>query len=161
GSEYPPVGFIALIVRLLNSENGPRASDRSEQVRGGGHRSTTPAAIQGTYVYLCLGQRKLVDGAALTLPLGISGLRPSGRVVNKPRAMTNVFKQGEHICMLFDSEEEQTSIAAEYLADGFRNGRRCFHVAASRHAHTRLHQALSRLGVDVPARIRTHALVEG
>jgi hypothetical protein len=75
--------------------------------------------------------------------------------------MANAYRQGEHICTLFDTEDEHVAVAAEYLAHGLRQGRRCFYVAASKHAHARLRQALSRLGVDVPNAIKTKALLEG
>src|SRR5262245_33092726 len=75
--------------------------------------------------------------------------------------MANAFRQGEHICVLYEHEDEQIAIAAEYLADGLRQGRRVFFVAASKQAHKRLRDALPDHGVDVAAATRTGALVEG
>src|SRR5262245_60379557 len=75
--------------------------------------------------------------------------------------MANAFKQGQHICVLYDSEDEHVSVAAEYVADGFRHGRRCFYVAASARLHARLRERLSRFGIDAANAGRTGALVEG
>ena len=46
--------------------------------------------------------------------------------------MGNAFRQGEHICALYQTEEEQIAVAAEYLADGLRAGERVFYVAEVR-----------------------------
>lgn len=75
--------------------------------------------------------------------------------------MANEFRQGEHICVLYDTEDEQVSVATEYLADGFRHGRRCFYVAASTQVHARLRAGLSRFGIDGADASRSGALVEG
>ena len=85
--------------------------------------------------------------------------------------MANVFKRGEHICALYDTEDEQVIVAAEYLADGLRTGQRAFYVAQSRTALTRFRAALTQLGVQVIRAesrralvLRTHAeahLVDG
>jgi hypothetical protein len=32
--------------------------------------------------------------------------------------MANAYRQGEHICTLFDTEDEHVAVAAEYLAHG-------------------------------------------
>jgi hypothetical protein len=45
--------------------------------------------------------------------------------------VANAYKQGEHICSLYDSEDEQLAVAAEYLSDGLRQGERCMYVASS------------------------------
>lgn len=74
--------------------------------------------------------------------------------------MPNVFRQGEHICSLFQTEDEQIAVAVDYLADGLRRGERCFYVAQSRKALTRFHDALSSAGVDVDAELSRGALIE-
>jgi DcmR-like sensory protein len=74
--------------------------------------------------------------------------------------MSNPFKQGDHICALYETEEEQITIASDYLADGLRRGERCLYVAESRAALERFHAALTRLGIDVPAMLRRGALIE-
>jgi hypothetical protein len=82
-------------------------------------------------------------------------------VINNGRRMANAFRQGEHICVLYDSEDGQISVAAEYLADGFRQGRRCFFVGASPQVHGRLRESLSKVGIDAAEMSRRTALVEG
>ena len=78
--------------------------------------------------------------------------------------MPNVFRRGEHICALYDTEDQQLAVAAEYLADGLRTGERAFFVAESPVALERFRRALMELGVEVvPAEtrralvLRTHA----
>ena len=72
----------------------------------------------------------------------------------------NEYRQGEHICVLYDTPEEQRAVAAEYLADGLARGERCFYVADSPEALTRLNEALQQKGVDVTKAVRANALIQ-
>lgn len=74
--------------------------------------------------------------------------------------MSNVFTQGDHICALYETEDERVAIAAEYVADGLRRGERCYYVAESRQAIDRLRMALRRGGIDVAEMVLRGALVE-
>ena len=74
--------------------------------------------------------------------------------------MANAFRQGEHICALYQTEEEQIAVAADYLADGLRAGERVFYVAESDAALTRFRAALNRQGINVPVMVKRGALVE-
>ena len=73
--------------------------------------------------------------------------------------MSNLFKQGEHICVLYDTEEEQLSIAADYLADGLRGGERCLYVGRSVESLTGFRAALRRLGIHADVAVKRGALV--
>lgn len=72
----------------------------------------------------------------------------------------NEYRQGEHICVLYDSPEEQRAVAAEYLADGLRHGQRCFYVAESAQALRQFRAALRDQGIDVAHCVRSRSLVE-
>ena len=48
--------------------------------------------------------------------------------------MVHAFRQGEHICSIHDTEEEQLATAAAYLADGIWRGERGLYVGADRDA---------------------------
>ena len=72
----------------------------------------------------------------------------------------NSFKQGEHICALYQTAEEQVQVAADYLADGLRNGERVFYVAGSDADLERFRRALNLRGIDVSAAIETGALMQ-
>jgi len=72
----------------------------------------------------------------------------------------NCYRQGEHICALYDSEEEQLATAAEYLIDGIRSGARVLYVAEDAAALARFHDVLDRRRVSVPSVLRRGALVE-
>src|SRR5262245_35978185 len=74
--------------------------------------------------------------------------------------MPNLFRQHEHICSLYETEEEQLTTAAEYLSDGLRCGERCYYVAPSRQALTHFRAALGRTGVDADLMARRGALIE-
>jgi hypothetical protein len=74
--------------------------------------------------------------------------------------MANVYGQGEHICCLYQTEAEQISTAAEYLAHGLACGERCFYVARSQAAFRSFHVALKTFGVDVNTVLASGALVE-
>jgi hypothetical protein len=70
------------------------------------------------------------------------------------------FRQGEHICALFETEVEQVTMAAEYLADGLRRGERAFYVGRSADALDRFRDALRACGIDVDAMIESGALAQ-
>jgi DcmR-like sensory protein len=74
--------------------------------------------------------------------------------------MSNRFGQHQHICGLYENEEEALATAAEYLAEGFWRGERCSYVAGSRAALTRFRAALEDLGLDAETMISSGALIE-
>jgi hypothetical protein len=74
--------------------------------------------------------------------------------------MANGVKQGDHICALFETEEEQLAIAAGYVADGLRRGERCLYVTASTAGLQRFREVLEALGVDTAAALKRGALVQ-
>ena len=74
--------------------------------------------------------------------------------------MANSYRQGEHICAVYKTEDEQLATAAEYLADGLRAGERVFYVAESPAAVKRFRAALTRCGVNAAAKAKQGALVE-
>src|SRR5262245_19869797 len=74
--------------------------------------------------------------------------------------MPNLFRQHEHICSLYDTEEEQLTMAAEYLSDGLGRGERCYYVARSRQALTHFRGAPGRDGVDAGEMAKVGALME-
>jgi MEDS: MEthanogen/methylotroph, DcmR Sensory domain len=74
--------------------------------------------------------------------------------------MSNRFRQHQHVCALYESEEEQRAMASEYLADGLRRGERCVYCARSPTALEQLRAALTAAGIDVERMISHGALVE-
>ena len=74
--------------------------------------------------------------------------------------MPNEFKQGEHICLVYDTQDEQRSVAARYLSDGLRRGERCLYVAESRAALELFHVSLREAGIDAEAYVGSGALIE-
>lgn len=72
----------------------------------------------------------------------------------------NQFQQGEHICVVYQTAEEQRAVAADYLADGLRRGERAYYVADSAVSMELFNRALSALGIDVAEALRTTALIE-
>jgi hypothetical protein len=74
--------------------------------------------------------------------------------------MPSVFRQGDHICSLFETEDEQITMAAKYLADGLQRGERAFYVAQSNAAMQRFRGAMRANGVNVAAALKKGALVE-
>ena len=73
--------------------------------------------------------------------------------------MPNLFRPGEHICALYDTEDEQLAVAAEYLADGLRTGERAFYVAECHVALERFRRALIELDIEVVAAETRRALL--
>ena len=72
----------------------------------------------------------------------------------------NAYKQGQHICSLYDTEDEQVTTAAQYIGDGLRQGERCLYVADGRDGFERFRQALADAGIDAVEAARSGALLE-
>jgi len=73
--------------------------------------------------------------------------------------MPNAFKQGDHICALYESEHEQLSTAAAYVADGLAHAERCYYVGQSPQALPRFRESLAREGIDVADAVKGGALI--
>ena len=89
-------------------------------------------------------------------------IRPPTTLVN-PEPVSesmNEYRQGEHICVLYNTPDEQRAVAAEYLADGLARGERCFYVADGPAALNQFNEALEQQGVDVAQALRSNALIE-
>ena len=74
--------------------------------------------------------------------------------------MAHGFRQGEHICSLYDTEEEQLATAAAYLADGIWHGEQGLYIGANRDAVRRFRAALDATGLDAAALAERGALIE-
>lgn len=69
-----------------------------------------------------------------------------------------VYQQGDHICTLYESPEEQLRAAVEYIISGFSRGERCLYVCAE-HTPDQLRAVLRQHGVDVDAAENRGALI--
>ena len=74
--------------------------------------------------------------------------------------MAHGFRQGEHICAIDDTREEQLATAAAYLADGIWHGQRCVYIGASRDEVLRFRAALDANGLDAAVLCERGALIE-
>ena len=74
--------------------------------------------------------------------------------------MAHAFRQGDHICSIYDTEEEQLTTAAAYMADGIVRGERCLYIGATRAALQRFDAALQAAGLDAAALIERGVLIE-
>jgi hypothetical protein len=70
------------------------------------------------------------------------------------------FGPSTHVCVLYRSPEEQTSIAAQYLGEGLQRGERCVYVGQSKDALPRLREALDLMEIDADAAVERGALLE-
>ena len=68
-----------------------------------------------------------------------------------------VYQQGDHICTLYTSPEEQLKAAVEYIRAGLARGERCLYVCGE-HSPQELRAALQASGLDVAAEERRGAL---
>lgn len=59
--------------------------------------------------------------------------------------------QGQHICTIYDTPEEQLAVAAVYIAAGLARNERCLYVADSLEALADLRRALEPHGIDAAA----------
>lgn len=69
-----------------------------------------------------------------------------------------VYQQGDHICTIYSSPEEQLVAAIEYVKAGLERGERCLYVCGE-HAPEQFRAALQAEGVDVVAEEKRGALV--
>jgi hypothetical protein len=69
-----------------------------------------------------------------------------------------VYQQGDHVCTLFSSPEEQLSAAIEYIKGGLARGERCLYVCGE-HSIRDFRLALRKAGIDVSAEEKRGALV--
>ncbi len=69
-----------------------------------------------------------------------------------------VYHQGDHVCTLFTSPEEQLAAAVEYISAGLKRGERCLYVCCE-HGVPEFRQALTEAGIDVAAEEKRNALV--
>jgi len=73
--------------------------------------------------------------------------------------MARAYQPGDHICALFETEDEHYAIAADYVADGLCRGERCLYASASAAGPGRMHEALAARGVDAAEALERGALV--
>lgn len=69
------------------------------------------------------------------------------------------YDQGQHICAVYDTREEQLRVAATYIADGLRRRERCLYVAGSRGDLQSFREQLRGVGLDVGKAQATRALI--
>ena len=74
--------------------------------------------------------------------------------------MPNEFRQGDHICALYATEQEQLRISAAYVRDGLRRREQCLYVGSSPAALKRFDAALTRVGIDAGRMTKSGALIE-
>jgi hypothetical protein len=67
--------------------------------------------------------------------------------------------QGEHICAICDTEEEQLATAVAYLADGICRGQRCLYIGADHDALLRFRTAFSAIGLDAAVLCERRVLI--
>lgn len=69
-----------------------------------------------------------------------------------------VYQQGDHVCTLFLSPEEQLAAAVEYIRGGLERGERCLYVCGE-HTPAQLAEALRKAGINVDAEMHRGALI--
>lgn len=69
-----------------------------------------------------------------------------------------VYQQGDHICTLYNSPEEQLRAAVEYIRQGLGRGERCLYVCGE-HTPKQMRAALRAAGVKVKSREKCGALI--
>jgi len=83
-------------------------------------------------------------------------VRPKIACMNKPPRI--VYQQGDHVCTLFSSREEQLSAAIDYIRGGLERGERCLYVCGEQ-SPADLRAELCRHGIDVEAEEKRGALI--
>ncbi len=66
------------------------------------------------------------------------------------------FRPGDHLCLLYDTPQEQFAVVVPFIRDGLAKGHRCLYIVDDRTAEEVV-AALRRAGVDVDAEMRRGA----
>ena len=74
--------------------------------------------------------------------------------------MATRYRQGDHICGLYESDAEQLRAAAEYLAGGLRAGERAVYVTDCDESVGRFRGALAAIGIEADPFVERGALAE-
>jgi len=69
-----------------------------------------------------------------------------------------VYHQGDHVCALYTTPEEQLRAAVDYIQGGLERGERCLYVCCE-HTIAEFRAALKRAGINVRAEEKRGALV--
>lgn len=69
-----------------------------------------------------------------------------------------VYQQGDHVCTLYTTPEEQLTAAIEYIRGGLSRGERCLYVCCE-HDPEAFRAALRRAGIDVDAEEKRGAVL--
>jgi hypothetical protein len=67
--------------------------------------------------------------------------------------------QGDHVCVLYATEEERFRIAAEYTAEGLGRGERCVYISQSPNTVPGFHQHLRQAGIIADEWVERSALL--
>ncbi|HUJ13059.1 MAG TPA: MEDS domain-containing protein [Thermoanaerobaculia bacterium] len=68
------------------------------------------------------------------------------------------YKQGDHVCTLYSTREEQLAAAIEYIRGGLSRGERCLYVCCE-HTPDEFREGLKNAGIDVDAEEARGALI--
>jgi hypothetical protein len=68
------------------------------------------------------------------------------------------YQQGDHVCMLYSTREEQLAAAIEYIRDGLSRGERCLYVVGE-HSPDEFREGLRLAGIDVESEEARGALI--
>ena len=74
--------------------------------------------------------------------------------------MATRYRQGDHICAVYETEAEQLRGAARYLADGLRAGERVLYVTDCDEGIGRFRAALAAIGIEAAPFVERGALAE-
>ncbi len=64
---------------------------------------------------------------------------------------------GDHVCSVYETEEQLVTTVARFLADGLARGERCWYVPSGPEIHA-ARSAIEQRGIDVDAQTRRTAL---
>jgi MEDS: MEthanogen/methylotroph, DcmR Sensory domain len=68
------------------------------------------------------------------------------------------YQQGDHVCTLYSTRDEQLAVAIDYIRGGLTRGERCLYVCCE-HTPDEFRAGLAGAGIDVPAEEAKGALI--
>jgi len=97
-----------------------------------------------------------LDSADRFTPVVLNSV--DARTTSKGKAPRIVYQQGDHVCTMFSSPEEQIAAAIEYINGGLERGERCLYVCGEQ-TPDEFRVELRRAGIEVEREEKRGALI--
>ena len=110
-----------------SKSGGSKSGSKSS---GGSKSSSTSSPSVSTCAASC-GVPPSVSMSALAARPRMSGEASASATASRARSARREYRQGDHICVMYETPAEQLAVAVDYIADGLRRNERCLYSVAT------------------------------